>query len=539
MHPHDESMLFVAGNAGSVVWRVDWQKGVWANAYGEDTTDGSTPHVDCRRYFWEPQTKGLILLSDGGAWLRESPGTKGAGKWRSLNGDIGAFEIISAHWDPNGKRWVGGAQDNDVVATMSSNASNGGAGVGSATAVAFGFLGGDGTVTAVDSSVKPSRLWGAVENMGYAASDEPGPGRETKEDDKDEDDGEDKDEEDNEDDKDDDDDDCHGFGFWRDGDGLLCPPLLSWFSGGSFPQFVNPWALHAQNQTSVLFFAKPLPPAKDAKHSRSGIYRMEVPYTVKKPGDIASPTLEVATDDVYVIVAGGMTAGKPDASVLVLLNNSHLLHRSAAIGGGKELVARPLPIRFAQPVVTPWRPAPVSEYVLGPMSHDRTVSLAVSPADSGLVAVTGWTTILDNRGVESVWVSRDGGGSGWEDVGGGLRNATAVIGQWRPNALLLLPLPRKQATALLVGTATGVFVTFLPDGSNMSGGAGAGAGTAAGAGAGAATKWARLGSCEQLPLVMVAGLSHEPKDDTLVAATMGRGAYVVHGAVAEMERMLE
>ena len=38
--------------------------------------------------------------------------------------------------------------------------------------------------------------------------------------------------------------------------------------------------------------------------------------------------------------------------------------------------------------------------------------------------------------------------------------------------------------------------------------------------------------------VMVAGLSHEPKDDTLVAATMGRGVYVVHGATRELEKLV-
>ena len=37
-----------------------------------------------------------------------------AGRWRSLNGDIGAMEFYSAHWDAAGKRWIGGAQDDDV-----------------------------------------------------------------------------------------------------------------------------------------------------------------------------------------------------------------------------------------------------------------------------------------------------------------------------------------------------------------------------------------------------------------------------------------
>ena len=37
-----------------------------------------------------------------------------AGRWRSLNGDIGTVEFYSAHWDAAGERWIGGAQDNDV-----------------------------------------------------------------------------------------------------------------------------------------------------------------------------------------------------------------------------------------------------------------------------------------------------------------------------------------------------------------------------------------------------------------------------------------
>ena len=78
--------------------------------------------------------------------------------------------------------------------------------------------------------------------------------------------------------------------------------------------------------------------------------------------------------------------------------------------------------------------------------------------------------------------------------------------------MLLLPLDKAGTkTALLVGTATGVFVTSAEKGS-------------------AAASWQRLGACSDLPLVLVAGLSHEPLDDTLVAATMGRGVYIVHKA---------
>ena len=69
---------------------------------------------------------------------------------------------------------------------------------------------------------------------------------------------------------------------------------------------------------------------------------------------IAPPPLEVATEEVYVFVAGGTTAGKADATVLIGINDTTLLHRSAATGG--KLVARPLPETYAQPVVTAFHP---------------------------------------------------------------------------------------------------------------------------------------------------------------------------------------
>jgi hypothetical protein len=260
------------------------------------------------------------------------------------------------------------------------------------------------------------------------------------------------------------------------------------------------------------------------KGKASGIYRLNVPYTVEGSDDLVAPKLEVSTDEVYAIVAGGTTAGKADPTVLVLLNDTMLMHRSVASGG--KLVIHPLPMHFAQPVVTAWQPAhaPGTEgYILGPMTHDRTVSLAVSPADSSLVAVTGWTTIYDNTGAERVWLSSDAGAH-FTDVTARLRNATATIGQWRPSALLLLPLPAKKTTALLVGTVHGVFVSFVSVSYVFA------AGTRS-----TASAWVRLGTCAELPQVLVAGLSHEPKDDTLVAATMGRGVFVVPGATKELE----
>ena len=331
----NETMLFVAGNAGSVVWRVSWSDGRWTEIYGtDDTADGSMPHVDCRRYYWEATTSSLLLLSDGGAWLRESPAVKG-GRWRSLAGDIGSMEMVSADWDPSQRRWVGGAQDNDVMFSRAN---------ASAVDVAVGFIGGDGTVTAVDSSASPSRLWGAVENMGNGESEEDehgkgeGKGARAKSVDVDDDDLKQvaKDE-----------DDCDGFGFWQ-GTAFVCIPLLKWFDGSQFPQFVNPWALLSTDPTQVMLFAKA------GKSGPTGIYRISVPHDVSSPEDvdrIVAPTLEVPTmGDVYTMIAGGNSSGQVDPTVLVAINDSHIFHRS---GGGK-LLTWPLPMHYAAPVVTAW-----------------------------------------------------------------------------------------------------------------------------------------------------------------------------------------
>ena len=67
------------------------------------------------------------------------------------------------------------------------------------------------------------------------------------------------------------------------------------------------------------------------------------------------------------------------------------------------------------------------------------MSLAMSPADSSLLALTGWTSVVSNSAPERVYVSADAGAH-FVDVTRSLRNATGTIGQWRPSVLLLLPL---------------------------------------------------------------------------------------------------
>jgi hypothetical protein len=44
VHP---DILYVAGNAGAVAWRVDIFRGRWDAMYGNDSADGSCPHCDC------------------------------------------------------------------------------------------------------------------------------------------------------------------------------------------------------------------------------------------------------------------------------------------------------------------------------------------------------------------------------------------------------------------------------------------------------------------------------------------------------------
>lgn len=508
VHPHNDSMLFVAGNAEALVWRVDWQAGLWVESSGaSDTVDGSSPHADCRRYVWEPSSSSLIVLSDGGAFLRTEPDMPG-GRWRSLAGDTGAMEFVSAHWDPTGKRWVGGAQDNTVMFALHN---------ASATDRAIGFIFGDGTVTAVDAAAKPSpRLWGATQNLGNFVDDDMRPRRRSGMRDAiggmrrvaqvgqgswRKDGGEDAT--------------SYGFGFWQDGRGFVGVPLLRWFSTVQFPFFSQPFALLSTDPSTVMMYAGS-GSGSQATFATRGIYRISVPYSVSRPADISPPALELATEgDVYTLIAGGMTAGKSDPSVLIGMNDTHMLHRSAA--SHQRTLYRKLPSRFARPIVFDYVKDKATgrfEYVLGPTSHDKTVSLAASPVDSALVALTGWTSLLDNRGKEAIWVSSDAGAT-FIEVTADLRAATGTIGQIRPSALLLVPLPAIQGHALLVGTAAGVYVTILTQGHE---------------GDAATSGWSRFGACSSLPLVLVAGLSHEPKDDTLIAATMGRGVYVVHNA---------
>jgi len=150
--------------------------------------------------------------------------------------------------------------------------------------------------------------------------------------------------------------------------------------------------------------------------------------------------------------------------------------------------------------------------------------MAVDPSDARVVAVSGWTSIEDNDGIEGVWLTTNAGGS-FVDVTANLANATGVCagrarcGKWRPSALLVLPSAKVGATVVLVGTVSGVYAAAI-----KSGVPGA---------------WVRLGGCSDLPLVLVGGLSYEATSDTVVVATMGRGVYLLSKASERVREALE
>jgi hypothetical protein len=119
--PQHPDILYVAGNAGAVAWRVDILRGRWDEMYGNDTSDGSCPHCDCRNWAWDKRTDSALLTSDGGVFMRSSPRTAGSGVWRGVQGDMTVMEFYTAAWDSRLSRWIAGAQDNCKTPLLSTH----------------------------------------------------------------------------------------------------------------------------------------------------------------------------------------------------------------------------------------------------------------------------------------------------------------------------------------------------------------------------------------------------------------------------------
>ena len=152
--PDHPEILYVAGNAGAVAWRVDVVRGRWDSMYGNDTIDGSCPHCDCRNWAWDERTSSALLTSDGGVFMRTSPRSAGSGAWHGVQGDMTVMEFYTAAWDSRLSRWIAGAQDNCVQLSSPGAAAH---------AVAECVVDGDGIDTQADNVNCPARLWGSIQ----------------------------------------------------------------------------------------------------------------------------------------------------------------------------------------------------------------------------------------------------------------------------------------------------------------------------------------------------------------------------------------
>lgn len=149
---------------------------------------------------------------------------------------------------------------------------------------------------------------------------------------------------------------------------------------------------------------------------------------------------------------------------------------------------------------------PSGNPLVGPVSHGKTVSLAVHPWNSRTVGITGWPTVLNNGGTETIYVSGDAGNT-WIEISGNLVNITGTIGKVRPSGLIFVPVQSVQNTAVFVGTTRGIYFTWL-NGDSVG-------------------IWQRFGSCVEFPIVPTMELNYMPEQDLLVVATFGRGIYAL------------
>jgi hypothetical protein len=496
--PIYEDLLYVAGNAEALAWRVNITTGEWTKLWDiPDIIDGSVPHGDCRNFAWDHSKDRLLLATDGGVFARVKPRSHG-GFWLSLNGNYSALELISAHYDPRDDRYVVGAQDNCAIVTKKG---------GSPSDVGIGFVMGDGTVTMVDSDAVPSRLFGTTQFLGVGTIENDPQQDSTLADE-----------------TDDDDEGCGGLCFAQ-GDKFIQVPLERYFpEPSSFPFFVHPYTLNRQDPTKLLFWVN---------GTESGIYQFDINYSVEDKDDIGPPSKIVSTPKGQMIldfISGGVINGKDNPNLIVAVSNTHLFFRS---GGNHdhdldiELSARPLPVSYALPVTLQYdSSAGKGSRILGPLTHARTVFMAAARRDSRTIAITGWTTIENNEGDESIFLTTDGG-MHWQNITGNLREASGVSGKVRPSGLLLLHLPpsnasetQQRALAVLVGTSNGIYVTFPAFGMKPKDDD---------------VTWSRFGTCEEFPIVLVADVDHEPITDRLVASTYGRGIFALRNATYKLQ----
>eukprot|EP00211_Chloroparvula_japonica_P004929 CAMPEP_0119131648 /NCGR_PEP_ID=MMETSP1310-20130426/10499_1 /TAXON_ID=464262 /ORGANISM="Genus nov. species nov., Strain RCC2339" /LENGTH=845 /DNA_ID=CAMNT_0007122235 /DNA_START=165 /DNA_END=2702 /DNA_ORIENTATION=- len=522
--PELDGLSYFAGNGGRVVYRVNYTEGVWTKMWNQDTSDGSEPHVDCRNLAWLHGE--LILVSDGGIFRRTNPREAGSGTWTSLAGDATPIELYNAAYDERNDRWTGSAQDNSVIISEPA---------ATPSDVGLGVVGGDGTHVDVDNMHCPARLYGCAQYLG-GLSYRVNVGSEMMSS-------------------------RVPFGhYFPDISGY--PFFLTWYQVNR----LNPdQLLFAVNSTQLyaggLWEFNPAPDPSQLTSRITGdpkswnpdlVVRATIKYgttDLRKLLSLVERQNSVAEEDGELVSAikhlipynkdwpePQLVAGITDEVLAVHVAGSHVLQNGELVPDADRVVGMSYDNYYSRSGASPaWSVTPLPqkfaptvdwyEYyndnrsvVIGPVSHGKTVSMALSLLNSSLVAVTGWPYDDSgnmNLGDEHVWLTTDDGAT-WLDVTSNLLTATAALAKSRPAGLEFVDeVDDAGTTALLVGTINGVFVSFFnQDPSTIT--------------------WSRLGTCAEFPLVVVTSINYEAYSDTLVVSTFGRGVYTIANAKAAL-----
>jgi len=470
--PEDSKLLYLAGNTDPI-YRIDWTIGEWTLMIGRhDTIDDSEPHGDCRKFVWDSNKGNLLLVQDGGLSVRLNPRTT-KGQWVGVAGNMGTMEFYTAGWDERLGRWIGGAQDNSVQITRPGNL------------IGLAVVGGDGTRVYVDNTHCPARLVGSSQMLG-------------------------------------------GLSVISEDPPLRERIHIGDMSDHDIPYFLHPITLNYQQPDQLYYWV-------NGSQSRPGaLYQVTIPKPSKPLGKLhfydsdhneddndeddndeddnddndddneeqnaAAPVHVVDIPNVLDLVVGGYTNNKSDPSLIVAMNDTHLYQRR----NDEKLSRTTLPSKFA--ITTVFDVYDGDDAVVGPLAHGKTVSLAVSPANSANIAICGWARDMTN-GEEKLWFTQDAAKS-WIDITGNLVAATETTHRPHPSGILIVEYSDLGFDAILVGTVSGVYLSWTDN----------------------VGRWSRVGLFSDLPLVKVQGLNYEPYSDTLVAATFGRGIYVIHKA---------
>jgi len=245
-------------------------------------------------------------------------------------------------------------------------------------------------------------------------------------------------------------------------------------------------------------------------------WRFLIPDNVRSSEDMPAPTKLGATEgSILTFTIGGWTNGKSDLNALNAINETHIIHREtdANVPGGSITIINRLPASFASPVTLQYDKD--DDPILGPLTHAMTAFSSVSIQNSKVVLVTGWQDVEHNVANEGIYLTKDGGAS-FISITGNLLAIMNGPSSIRPSGVLIVDLEQgvtDPLRALLVSTATGVFVSYTDD----------------------IGSWKRLGSCREFPLVVNSGLSYEPYSDTILAASFGRGVFKLSKATEALK----